>query len=127
ADGGPPAVANARARFARPCVALAAGGTRGIAGDLVAVASNPAGATPHRLPGNPAAVRPDTARGDAGAYAMVADPVAYCLGLTGHPRVGASLAQPAEPSRRHRSHRPARCRRLGRGARWGPTADRGDR
>src|SRR5207248_9619465 len=105
----------------RICIALAAGGTRGIAGDLVAVAGDPAGATPHRLSGNPAPVGPDTARGDAGAYAMVADPVAYCLGRTGHPRVGASLAQPAEPSRRHRIHRPHRRRRLGPSARLEPT------
>src|SRR5438034_1031057 len=48
-----PGAADARARFARLCFALAAGRAGGIAGDLVAVAGDAAGAAPHRLSGEP--------------------------------------------------------------------------
>ena len=72
-------VPDAGARLARLCVALAAGRAGGTAGDLVAVAGDPAGAAAHRLPGDPAAARADAARGDAGAHAVVADPAAHLL------------------------------------------------
>ena len=52
-------------------------GARRAAGDLVAAAGDAAGAAPHRLSGDPAAARADPARGDAGAHAVVADPVAH--------------------------------------------------
>src|SRR5436309_1178893 len=47
--------ADAGARFARLCFALAVGRAGGAAGDLVALAGDAAGAAAHRLPGDPAA------------------------------------------------------------------------
>src|SRR5437016_1655591 len=69
--------ADASARFARLCLAVAVGRAGGAAGDLVAVAGDAAGAAAHRLSGDPAAARADPARGDTGAHTVVADPAAH--------------------------------------------------
>src|SRR5437879_6302490 len=62
------ALSHARARVARFCFALAPGGARRAAGDLVAVAGDPTGAAPDRLSGDPAAAWSDPTRGDSGAH-----------------------------------------------------------
>src|SRR3981081_4221239 len=90
--------ADARARLARFCLAVAAGGARGIAGDLVAVAGGAPRAAPPRLSGDPIVARPDPARGDAGPHPVVADPAAHRARRAGRRRAGPSGAEPAEPA-----------------------------
>src|SRR4051794_35536534 len=95
---GPPphGAVHASARLARLCIAVAARRAGGTAGDLVAVAGHAAGAAAHRFSGDPAVARSDAARGDAGAYALVADPAAHGIGGPDHHRAGASGIEPAD-------------------------------
>ena len=79
-----------------------------------------------RVPGDPAAARADPARGDAGAHAAVADRPAHDPRGAGHPRAGASGAEPAGAARRQRAADPGDRRRLGGGARLAGAPAGGD-
>src|SRR5262249_51044730 len=97
---------DALARLIRVCLAVAARGAGGTAGDLVAAAGDAAGAAADPVSGATPAARPHATRGDAGPHAALADCAAHDPRGAGHHWIGASAAQSAGAARRQRAGHP---------------------
>src|SRR6202043_1665732 len=76
-------IAGPAARF---CGAAGAAGLAEPSDPVVAVAADPAATAPHRLPADPAPVRPHPQGGDAAAHAVVAHAAAPGAGRAGDHR-----------------------------------------